>query len=112
MGPKSNTAKKASGLSGAPNSERANNRREIAAAKKAEEEREQTALEEQITVLEQLMRERKIKFHSFQNLHPYEDYDPRSDPQATHTDVKLWLEERIQILEHKFEEWLANSRIL
>ena len=77
MGPKSNTAKKASGLSGAPNSERANNRREIAAAKKAEEEREQTALEEQITVLEQYMREKKIKFHSIQNLHPYEDYDPR-----------------------------------
>ena len=50
MGPKSNTAKKASGLSGAPNFERANNRREIAAAKKAEEEREQTALEEQITL--------------------------------------------------------------
>ena len=50
MGPKSNTAKKPSGLSGAPNFERANNRREIAAAKKAEEEREQTALEEQITM--------------------------------------------------------------
>ena len=58
------------------------------------------------------MREKKIKFHSIQNLHPYEDYDPRSDPQTTHTDVKLWLEERIQMLEHKFEEWQTEHEIL
>ena len=110
MGPKGNTNKKSSGLINAPTG-KAKNRREAASAKESEEENEQAELEEQIKLVEQYLRERNIKFQSIQNLHPYEQEDPRRDQMATHADVKLWLEERIQMLKHKFEEWQTLNEI-
>ena len=50
----------------------------------SEEENELDALEEQIKELELYMRGKGIQFKSVLYSHPYEDYDPRSNPEATH----------------------------